>query len=125
MLVRRYHPDYLMVQPMGCDEVGHLEGGESDDYMRQASKTDRLLAEMEPGWLARGYHVLVTSDHGMDRRGQQGGTRPEVTTVPLYHLGCAHGRAYDEEASQLSIAPTFLTLMHLKPGETMTAPILV
>ncbi|MCP5368102.1 MAG: alkaline phosphatase family protein [Hyphomicrobiales bacterium] len=125
MLVGRFAPDYLLVHPMGCDFVGHLYGGESKQYRHQAAKADNLLAQAVPGWLDRGYHVLVTSDHGMDAHGRHGGTREEVRRVPFYHLGGEVNGAEEEgEADQLSVAPTVLRLMGLPiPAAMAAAPL--
>lgn len=125
MLVRRHEPDYLLVHPMGCDFKGHVFGGESPQYRRQAGKADDLLAIHAPSWLEAGYHVLVTADHGMDEIGTHGGTRDEVMQVAFYHL---HGRdeqpCEEQEACQLSIAPTILTLMGLPKAAAMTGAVL-
>ena len=125
MLIQKFSPDYLLIHPMGCDYIGHQQGGESNAYKRQAARADTLLAERVPAWIDRGYHVLVTSDHGMDIQGWHGGTREEVTAVPFYHLGCNNHNVQEEEVSQLSVAPTVLRLMGLQPDVSMKASSLV
>lgn len=125
MLVRRFSPDYLLVHPMGCDFKGHVFGGQSPQYRRQAGKADDLLAIHAPAWLAAGYHVLVTADHGMDEIGTHGGTRDEVVNVAFYHLHGQTGDPVDEEsADQLSVAPTVLALLGVDgaagmPGQSL------
>lgn len=121
MLVKKFTPDYMLVHPMGCDHVGHQFGGESKEYRRQAAKADNLMAQCIPDWLDRGYHVLVTADHGMDVHGWHGGTREEVRMVPLYHLGGTVAGIETQEISQLSIAPTALGLMGLPIPPAMSA----
>lgn len=79
------------------------------------------MAQCIPDWLDRGYHVLVTADHGMDVHGWHGGTREEVRMVPLYHLGGTVAGIETQEISQLSIAPTALGLMGLPIPPAMSA----
>lgn len=124
MLTRRFEPDYLLVHPMGCDYQGHLHGGESAIYKQTAANIDNLLALAAPGWLERGYQVLVTADHGMDAEGWHGGTRQEVRAIPFYHLGVEEGGPVSETASQLSVAPTVLKLLGQPIPPSMTAPAL-
>ena len=124
MLVQRFEPDYLLVHPMGCDHVGHLHGGESAIYKQTAANIDNLLALTAPGWLERGYQVLVTSDHGMDAEGWHGGTRDEVRAIPFYRLGVDEGGPIADTASQLSVAPTVLKLLGQPVPPSMTAPAL-
>jgi predicted AlkP superfamily pyrophosphatase or phosphodiesterase len=124
MLAGRFSPDYLLIHPMGCDWVGHGYGADSPAYRRQAAMMDDLLAQYAPRWLAQGYTVAVTADHGMDADGRHGGTRPEVCSVPFYLLG-GPGGPPSAEASQLSVAPTLLALMGLPPAPAMTAAALV
>ncbi len=127
MLVRRFAPDYLLIHPMGCDHVGHVHGGTSPQYRRQAAKMDNLLSLHVPGWLDAGYTVAVTADHGMDADGRHGGTKPETTTVPFYLMGDGFGPRGDDgrDASQLSVAPTLVLLLGLPVPAAMTAPSLV
>lgn len=125
MLVRRFAPDYLLIHPMGCDYKGHVFGGESAQYRRQAGKADDLLAIHAPAWLAAGYQVLVTADHGMDEIGTHGGTRDEVMHVAFYHLhGGDTGPLPEAEACQLSVAPTVLALMGLPVPAAMAGSVL-
>lgn len=130
-LLRRHTPDYLLVHPMGCDHMGHLHGGTSPQYRRQAARIDDALALHLPEWLAAGYHVLVTADHGMNADGNHGGTADAVTLVPLYHLPPEGGVALQPAgeaaapASQLAIAPTVLRLMGLPVPAAMAEPALL
>lgn len=126
MLAARLSPDYLLIHPMGCDHAGHVHGGESPQYRRQAAKMDNLLSLFVPGWLAAGHTVAVTADHGMDADGRHGGTKPETCAVPFYLLGDRARPGGDAgAASQLSVAPTLVTLMGLAVPPAMTAPPLV
>ena len=123
-LIERHAPDFMLVHPMGCDTTGHKFGGNSPEYRTQATRMDALLAALIPDWRAAGYDVLVTADHGMNADGYHGGTLDDVCHVALYHVGHPHGGIVQEEASQLAVAPTVLSLMGLPIPETMrTAPL--
>lgn len=126
MLVRRRAPDYLLVHPMGIDHTGHAHGGESRQYRDRVGGCDELLSHHVPGWLDRGYAVIVTSDHGMDAEGRHGGDYPAVTRVPFYLAGGPSLVAPPEaEADQRAVAPTVLRLLGLPVPETMRVPPLV
>jgi len=80
----RHHPDFLVIHPMGCDLAGHKHGSDSREYAGAAAKIDFLLARLVPNWLASGYQVVVTADHGMDAQGFHGGPDEQVRVTPLY-----------------------------------------
>lgn len=123
MLARRFAPDYLLIHPMGCDDIGHKFGGDSPEYRRAAAVMDDLLAIAVPGWLEAGYQVIVTADHGMNADGRHGGTTDDVTLVPLYFLGHRlTDNSGEAEVPQTAIAPTVLSLMALPVPEAMTTP---
>ncbi len=46
---------------------------------------DSLLADLLPQWLAEGYQVVITSDHGMNNDLSHGGTLAEGAG---YRSGC-------------------------------------
>lgn len=120
MLVQRFQPDYLLLHPMGCDYKGHVHGGESRQYRLAAAGIDDLMAVHAPAWIEAGYQILLTADHGMDDIGYHGGTRDVVMHVPFYHFHGITGQdpVAEEDACQLSVAPTILSLMGLEkhPG---------
>lgn len=89
VLRQRHSPDFLLIHPMGVDDAGHREGLDGVAYRNAARVVDRLLADHVPAWLADGYQVIVTSDHGMNRDGKHGGLDPEEREVPLFVLGDA------------------------------------
>ena len=82
-LRRRHAPDLLFVHPMGLDNAGHVHGGESSAYDLAARKLDMALALLAPHWLADGYDIVVTSDHGMGADRMHGGGAPEEREVPF------------------------------------------
>lgn len=124
MLVRKYAPDYLLVHPMGMDYVGETYGADTAQYRKQAIRQDSILAVLLPEWTARGYSVLVSADHGINRDGAHGGTTPDVRAVPLFIVpadGSGRG-AVDETCSHLQIAPTILHLLGLPIPASMEHP---
>jgi predicted AlkP superfamily pyrophosphatase or phosphodiesterase len=124
-LLRRHTPDYLLVHPMGCDYMGHLHGGESLQYRRQAADLDELLAQYIPGWLCAGYQVLITSDHGFNSDGWHGGTSREVTRTPCYLFGVEATGGAEYEVSQCAVAPTVLKLLGVPIPESISETALV
>ncbi|MBB3065793.1 alkaline phosphatase family protein [Limibacillus halophilus] len=122
ILVHRHAPDYLLLHSSGCDSVGHLYGGESPEYKKQAWATDDQIAQHLHRWQGAGYRVLVTADHGMSAFGHHGGNTDDVRMVAFYDIGHPKGGAAPELADQLSVAPTILDRMGLKIPKAMTAP---
>lgn len=82
-LRRRHAPDLLFVHPMGLDNAGHVHGGETAAYDLAARKLDMALALLLPQWLANGYEIVVTSDHGMSADRMHGGSATEERAVPF------------------------------------------
>ena len=82
------------------------------------------LANLIPEWLAGGYSILVTGDHGMNKDKLHGGTTPDVREVPLYLIRPATEGLGNTETtvSQLQIAPTICHLLGVPIPETMGQP---
>ena len=82
---------------------------------------DSILALAVPQWIAAGYTILITADHGMTVSGQHGGTTPEEREVALYGIGRPFTPGvYDEPIPQLAIAPLMAGLLGLMPTARMT-----
>lgn len=126
-LVRRFSPDYLLIHPMGLDYAGETFGADSREYRNRAITQDAQLAPHIVEWLGRGYVVLVTGDHGINKDGAHGGPAPEQREVPLYLIrpNAAGAGNTNQIVSHLQIAPTILKLMALPISETMKSPSLV
>jgi predicted AlkP superfamily pyrophosphatase or phosphodiesterase len=124
ILVRRHQPDYLLLHSSGCDSVGHVYGGQSPEYKKQAWMTDNQIAQHLQPWRDAGYRVLVTADHGMSAFGHHGGNSDDVRYVAFYDIGNPEGGEAQEIAGQLSVAPTILSIMGLPRPAAMTAPAL-
>lgn len=120
VLRRKHHPDFLLIHPMGVDSTGHLYGGETKEYRAKVTEADGILARLMPAWLDDGYHVLVTSDHGMNRFGQHGGPTPEERDVPLFAVSTAFiPGVYEEVIAQPAIAPLACRLLGIRPADAM------
>ena len=104
-LLDRWHPDFLLVHPMGVDDAGHRHGLDSPAYRHAARRADGLLSDFLPEWRAAGYQVVVCSDHGMTNDGAHGGCRPEERDVPLVLIG----DAFDHEAAVNRVQPVAQT----------------
>jgi len=77
--------------------------------------------------MERGYTIMVTGDHGINKDGEHGGTTPEQREVPLFWIQPnVKGRGdKGETVSQLQIAPTILKLLDVPIPETMKHPSLI
>ena len=99
----RHDPDFLLIHPMGVDDAGHKFGLDSRQYRNQARRMDSLLADLLPQWLAEGYQVVITSDHGMNNDLSHGGTLPEERTVPLWLFGDAFIERWKEDKTAYAL----------------------
>ncbi|WP_410012639.1 alkaline phosphatase family protein [Sodalis sp. C49] len=92
-LRQRHQPDFLLLHPMNIDDAGHRFGLSSPQYRNMARTADGLLSQYMPAWLAAGYQVIVTADHGMNDDRSHGGILPEERQVPLFVFGAAFSQA--------------------------------
>jgi len=124
MLVRKFHPDYLLLHPMGMDYLGEKHGADTRQYRNHAIRQDAWLAAHIAEWLQGGYTILVTGDHGINADRTHGGTTAEMREVPLFLVrpdGLGKGNT-GETLSQLQIAPTICRLLGISIPQTMKAP---
>jgi len=122
VMMRRFAPNYLLVHSLGTDSVGHAHGGASPEYQAQAGMVDDNIAFFMEHWLAEGYRVLVTADHGMSADGNHGGTTDDVRHVAFYELGHPRPGVAPGLADQRAVAPTVLRRLGLPIPATMTVP---
>jgi len=120
----RYAPEYLLLHSSSCDTLGHAHTGLGQAYFRQAEKVDAALARLVPRLIARGYHVLVTADHGMDAAGEHGGDTECERHVPFFSFTTGLRAGPTEVLDQRSVAPTILALLDISCPETMDYPAL-
>ncbi|MEX6504341.1 alkaline phosphatase family protein [Pseudomonas zhanjiangensis] len=114
----RRKPNFLLVHPMNIDDAGHKHGLDSPQYRNSARRADILLADYLQGWLAAGYQVLVTADHGMNLDRSHNGLLPEEREVPLFVLGDAFSLDAAAQPKQTELCGTVCELLgvpHDKP----------
>lgn len=112
-LLRRFEPDLLLIHPMNVDDAGHKYGLDSPQYRNSARQFDLWLAEYLPDWLAAGYQILITSDHGMNNDKTHGGALPCERQVPLFVLGNCFSHAADLQPRQVELCGTLASLLGL------------
>lgn len=108
-----YSPDFLLVHPMNIDDAGHRAGLDSMKYRNSARQADTLLSYCLQDWLADGYQVLVTADHGMNNDQSHGGILPEERAVPLFVFGSAFSMA-DATVAQTELCGTMAEILAVK-----------
>ncbi len=120
-LRREKQPDLLVIHSMNVDLAGHRHGSDSKEYAAAVVKVDTILAMLVPAWLADGYQVMVTADHGMDDFGYHGGTLTEHRKVPLYLFSPALAQTGVASAliPQTSIAHLACRLLGVDPAPRM------
>lgn len=120
-LRNNYHPDFILYHSMGIDEQGHLSGAGSAAYEKAVMAAGILLSSLMPEWLAAGYNVVVTGDHGMNELGIHGGTEDSQRDTPLYIFSdkVKKGRFEETSVSQLNVAPLLCRLLDIPAAEGM------
>ena len=123
MLMRKYAPDYLLIHPMGVDDMGHHFGADSIQYRTKAMRQDVILANHVFEWLEGGYNIIVTGDHGMTNDHIHNGNTPANREVPLIIIQPGKPGLGDtgEVLSQLQLAPTICKLLEISIPKTMKA----
>jgi 2,3-bisphosphoglycerate-independent phosphoglycerate mutase len=114
--------------------VGHT--GKFDAVLKAVETVDKCLSEIVPVAKEKGYHVIVTADHGnaeqmLDEAGNTM-TAHSMNEVPLIliHNAVATGLAPDVATSLADgklgdIAPTLLHLMNIQAPKEMTGKRLI
>ncbi len=103
ILRSRYEPDFLLIHPMNTDDAGHHHGLDSMQYRNCARHVDQCLSIYLPTWIAEGYQIIVTSDHGMNKDHSHRGILPEEREIPIFVIG-------DQFSHDPSAVPTQLEL---------------
>lgn len=117
----QYHPDFLLYHSMNIDYRGHQKGSDSFEYTFAVAAVTEQLGTLLPVWLAEGWQVVITADHGMNAMKLHGGPTPEQRTVPLYVFSptVVPGSFGDKEISQLNTAPLLCRLLEVAPAPGM------
>ncbi|WP_245980699.1 alkaline phosphatase family protein [Sinobacterium caligoides] len=122
-LRRRHQPDFLLIHPMNIDDAGHKHGLDSRQYRNSARVADIILSNYIPQWLADGYQVIVTSDHGMNNDQSHGGILQEEREVPMFVLGDAFSHR-PAAVKQTDICGTVCQLLGLEHDKAYTQELL-
>jgi len=119
-LRKRYQPDFLLLHSMNIDYWGHQKGSDSPEYAMAVATVTEQIGQLLPDWLAEGWQVVVTADHGMNAMGMHGGPTPEQRTIPLYIFSprVEPGRS-EETVSQLDLAPLLCRLLEIPAAPGM------
>lgn len=112
-LRQNHDPDFLLIHPMNIDDAGHRAGFDSAHYRNTTRHSDAHLSEHLVKWMAAGYQILITADHGMNIDKSHGGTLPEEREVPLYVIGECFSHDAEAEPGQLDICGTVCELLGL------------
>lgn len=86
-LIKDKNPDFLLLHTMNIDDIGHRYGGLSKKYENRVHKLNYYFSHYIPMWQEAGYEIIITSDHGMDEKGNHGGDSKLEREVPLWILG--------------------------------------
>lgn len=117
-VVEREDPDLLVVQLLGADQLGHVRGTRSREYLDQVAETDRRVDELL-GWLERQGKleqatVVLMADHGQGRGiGGHGHLDWGESPVPfaVQGAGAVPGAVSREPRSVLELAATIAALL--------------
>ena len=121
MLCQRYGLNYGILHTCTLDSMGHRFHHDCDEMDNACALMDEMLAPFLPRWLAMGYEVIVTADHGQDARGHHGGRDTLQQDSALYYFGPAAGAAPGVLLDQLQLAPTILRRLGVPVPPTMQA----
>ncbi|GAB4302102.1 MAG: 2,3-bisphosphoglycerate-independent phosphoglycerate mutase [Myxococcota bacterium] len=121
--------DFIVCNFANADMVGHT--GVESAAIAAVKAVDKCLSKAVPLAQSKGYHILVTADHGnsdemVDENGKPH-TAHTLNKVPFIYL------PRDEKLIEVSlsdgilsdIAPTILEIMGIKPPNVMTAKNLI
>ena len=117
-VVEEDDPDLLVLQLLAADQLGHVRGVRSPEYLDQLAETDRRVGEFLGFLEERGKlddaTVILMADHGQGRGiGGHGhldwGERPVPFVV--WGRGAVPGAVSREPRSVLELAPTISSLL--------------
>ena len=96
---------------MNIDAAGHRYTAVSKEYRKAVNQADQLIGLYLHDWLAAGYQVIVTADHGMDEYGLHGGSMAAHREVPSIFFRYFSARLWDRKMNQLELAPLICSLL--------------
>ena len=117
-VVREQDPDFLTVQFIGTDQIGHSRGVFYDDYIEKIETVDGLIEtfvrELETAGKLENATLIVCADHGQaDGIGGHGHLDEGERFVPFFvwGKGVARGRRVEARHSLVSLASTVTQLL--------------
>ncbi len=108
-----YPEGLIVIYFGGTDELAHLYGGVSSQYLDEVRRVDGYTARVAERLNRETDVLLVTADHGHVDVGGHGGWEPSVLHVPLVMVGKAIRPGLYTERLQADIAPTIAALLGL------------
>jgi len=84
--VREESPNFMLMQLLDVDDIGHKDGLEGEEIRTAAAGADRHLGELIPHLAESGYALLVLADHGahqVDGKATHSGAVEDDLIVPL------------------------------------------
>ena len=120
-LCARFGLNYGILHTCTLDSMGHRFFHDCQEMDHACAVMDEMLAPFIHQWLAAGYEIIVTADHGQDERGHHGGRGALQQEAALYYFGPAKGPSKDTVIDQLQLAPTILSRLGAPIADTMKA----
>ena len=93
---------------MNIDAAGHRYTAVSKEYRKAVNQADQLIGLYLHDWLAAGYQVIVTADHGMDEYGLHGGSMAAHREVPSIFFRYFSARLWDRKNESIRVGTTDL-----------------
>jgi hypothetical protein len=130
-VVQDQDPDFLTVQFIGTDQIGHARGVFYDDYIEKIEEADRLTEDFVRWLEAKGKLdqavIIVCADHGQaDGIGGHGHLDEGERFVPFFVWGhgVARGQRIEARHSLVSLAPTVTHLLGCPAPSHAHGPVL-
>lgn len=106
-----YPEGLILVYFGGTDELAHLYGGISSQYLDEVQRVDGYIGLLAERLDPEKDVLIVTADHGHVDAGGHGGWEQSVLHVPLVMVGKAIRPGAYTERLQADIAPTIAALL--------------
>jgi hypothetical protein len=106
-----YPEGLILVYFGGTDELAHLYGGVSSQYLDEVQRVDGYIGLLAERLDPEKDVLIVTADHGHVDIGGHGGWEQSVLHVPLVMVGKAIRQGVYTERLQADIAPTIAALL--------------
>ncbi|MDC3415860.1 alkaline phosphatase family protein [Aquibacillus salsiterrae] len=125
-------PDFINIQLIGTDQIGHSRGVLYDDYIEKIEEADRLIEEfvsfLDENGQMEDTTILICADHGQaDGIGGHGHLDEGERFVPFFLYGNAieQGKKVEDRHSLISTAPTIAYLLGAPYPSHSRGPVLL